>query len=71
VDASVAGNGVMEVTANPDAQTPTAAVSTPLERPAETEGQDHGSLKYSLLGPSLTKAGQDAVDQKKVLSASQ
>lgn len=26
----------------------------------------HHSLKYSLLGPSLTKAGQDAVDQKKV-----
>ncbi|KAK2596842.1 hypothetical protein N8I77_012732 [Diaporthe amygdali] len=26
----------------------------------------HATLKYSLLGPSLTKAGQDAVDQKKV-----
>ncbi|KAF2755508.1 DNA/RNA polymerase, partial [Pseudovirgaria hyperparasitica] len=26
----------------------------------------HHSLKYSLLGPSLTKAGQDSVDQKKV-----
>lgn len=26
----------------------------------------HHSLKHSLLGPSLTKAGQDAVDQKKV-----
>ncbi|KUI70182.1 DNA polymerase kappa [Cytospora mali] len=26
----------------------------------------HTSLKYSLLGPSLTKAGQDSVDQKKV-----
>lgn len=26
----------------------------------------HASLKYSLLGPSLTKAGQDSVDQKKV-----
>ncbi|KAK3346210.1 hypothetical protein B0T25DRAFT_271837 [Lasiosphaeria hispida] len=33
------------------------------------EGQtaaDHTSLKYSLLGPSLTKAGQDKVDQSKV-----
>lgn len=26
----------------------------------------HASLKYSLLGPSLTKAGQQAVDQSKV-----
>ncbi|KAJ4291483.1 hypothetical protein N0V88_006080 [Collariella sp. IMI 366227] len=27
---------------------------------------EHASLKYSLLGPSLTKAGQDSVDQSKV-----
>lgn len=27
---------------------------------------EHDTLKYHLLGPSLTKAGQDAVDQKKV-----
>ncbi|KAB5566973.1 hypothetical protein GE09DRAFT_1108839 [Coniochaeta sp. 2T2.1] len=27
---------------------------------------NHESLKYSLLGPSLTKAGQDSVDQSKV-----
>jgi DNA polymerase kappa len=26
----------------------------------------HHTLKYHLLGPSLTKAGQDSVDQKKV-----
>lgn len=26
----------------------------------------HDTLKYSLLGPSLTKSGQDSVDQKKV-----
>lgn len=26
----------------------------------------HTTLKYQLLGPSLTKAGQDAVDQQKV-----
>ncbi|KAK4229246.1 tannase and feruloyl esterase-domain-containing protein [Podospora fimiseda] len=30
------------------------------------ESSEHGSLKYSLLGPSLTKAGQDEVDQAKV-----
>ena len=29
---------------------------------------EHDTLKYHLLGPSLTKAGQDAVDQSKVLS---
>lgn len=27
---------------------------------------DHDTLKYHLLGPSLTKAGQDTVDQQKV-----
>ncbi|OCK77925.1 DNA-directed polymeras-like protein kappa [Lepidopterella palustris CBS 459.81] len=27
---------------------------------------EHDTLKYSLLGPSLTKAGQDSVDQQKV-----
>lgn len=27
---------------------------------------EHATLKYSLLGPSLTKAGQDSVDQSKV-----
>ena len=29
-------------------------------------GTEHESLKYHLLGPSLTKAGQDKVDQQKV-----
>ena len=28
--------------------------------------ENYESLKYQLLGPSLTKAGQDAVDQRKV-----
>jgi len=27
---------------------------------------EHDTLKYHLLGPSLTKAGQDSVDQQKV-----
>ncbi|KAK4187809.1 hypothetical protein QBC35DRAFT_220401 [Podospora australis] len=36
---------------------------TVLDENAQT---DHSSLKYSLLGPSLTKAGQDKVDQLKV-----
>jgi DNA polymerase kappa len=30
------------------------------------QASQHHSLKHQLLGPSLTKAGQDAVDQKKV-----
>jgi hypothetical protein len=30
------------------------------------ETGEHDSLKYHLLGPSLTKAGQDSVDQQKV-----
>ena len=30
------------------------------------EKQEHDTLKYHLLGPSLTKAGQDTVDQTKV-----
>jgi DNA polymerase kappa len=33
--------------------------------PEPSQGQHH-TLKYSLLGPSLTKAGQDSVDQAKV-----
>lgn len=32
--------------------------------------EDYETLKYQLLGPSLTKAGQDAVDQQKVSAAS-
>lgn len=31
--------------------------------------QGHDTLKYQLLGPSLTKAGQDDVDQRKVSRA--
>lgn len=32
----------------------------------QTEETRHETLKYSLLGPSLLKAGQDMVDQDKV-----
>jgi len=31
-----------------------------------SEVNEHDTLKYHLLGPSLTKAGQDSVDQQKV-----
>lgn len=33
---------------------------------ASSNGPDHTSLRHSLLGPSLLKAGQDQVDQRKV-----
>ncbi|KAL9084600.1 MAG: hypothetical protein Q9159_005150 [Coniocarpon cinnabarinum] len=34
--------------------------------PATLDKVDHDTLKYHLLGPSLTKAGQDNVDQQRV-----
>lgn len=34
--------------------------------PEEKLPNEHDTLKYSLLGPSLTKSGQDNVDQQKV-----
>ncbi|KAJ9237763.1 hypothetical protein DTO166G5_3326 [Paecilomyces variotii] len=46
------------VTQEPDVAAP--AVDAP-----DTDGT-HDTLKYHLLGPSLTKAGQDTVDQRKV-----
>src|SRR5271156_1853725 len=45
-------------------KTPCLAPALPVE-PAP-EASQHRSLKHHLLGPSLTKAGQDAVDQQKV-----
>ncbi|KAF2192313.1 DNA-directed polymeras-like protein kappa [Zopfia rhizophila CBS 207.26] len=51
-----------------DAKDTNAPPSNPSKRPqpSRTPSNEHGTLKYSLLGPSLTKAGQDAVDQQKV-----
>lgn len=40
-----------------------------LTEAAPNIGADHDTLKYHLLGPSLTKAGQDTVDQQKVHQA--
>jgi hypothetical protein len=39
--------------------------------PDEKKENEHTSLKYSLLGPSLTKSGQDSVNQSKVRGGSQ
>lgn len=35
-------------------------------QPESAPDEDLDTLKYQLLGPSLTKAGQDSVDQQKV-----
>ncbi|KAF2440382.1 DNA/RNA polymerase [Karstenula rhodostoma CBS 690.94] len=43
---------------------PVEAAKDPL--PTRTPSDQHDTLKYHLLGPSLTKAGQDSVDQQKV-----
>ena len=40
--------------------------SAMMAQPAPDEKTEHETLKYSLLGPSLTKSGQDNVDQQKV-----
>jgi DNA polymerase kappa len=40
--------------------------ATTAGNPTNDMDTNHASLKYSLLGPSLTKAGQDSVDQSKV-----
>ena len=53
---------------NHDDAGPTNEQGVPPDLPpqASTQASQHHSLKHSLLGPSLTKAGQDAVDQRKV-----
>lgn len=42
------------------------ALDTLVEPAVELAASEHDTLKYHLLGPSLTKAGQDSVDQQKV-----
>jgi DNA polymerase kappa len=37
-----------------------------VNNPSDPDSSQHHTLKYQLLGPSLTKSGQDHVDQKKV-----
>lgn len=51
-----------------DGDSPQQRESPPAARPepSRTPSNEHDTLKYQLLGPSLTKAGQDAVDQAKV-----
>ena len=49
----------------PEEEQPSEAAQTSESR-AEKPNDEHDSLKYHLLGPSLTKSGQDGVDQTKV-----
>ena len=64
------GDEVSEIVADGGS---TAQATDDVEGPSRLEeslttlpASQHHSLKHHLLGPSLTKAGQDAVDQKKV-----
>jgi DNA polymerase kappa len=52
----------------PDRARSPAGAPTARPPPVRTPSNpnEHDSLKYHLLGPSLTKAGQDSVDQQKV-----
>ncbi|EXJ75965.1 DNA polymerase kappa subunit [Cladophialophora psammophila CBS 110553] len=63
------GNDSLLTTVNPNTDnTPDDQGQTPRNQAqaAFVQASQHHSLKHHLLGPSLTKAGQDAVDQKKV-----
>jgi hypothetical protein len=54
------GNSTME-------EAPSVNLAMTAESPPEEKTvAEHETLKYSLLGPSLTKSGQDNVDQQKV-----
>lgn len=49
-----------------DEEQPLSEEDTVAAALGKTEVSEHDTLKYHLLGPSLTKAGQDSVDQHKV-----
>lgn len=57
-------NGALTEAHSPDSLPSEASKERP--QPSRTSSTEHDSLKYHLLGPSLTKAGQDTVDQTKV-----
>jgi DNA polymerase kappa len=52
--------------AKEDTESAKALEDAPAGSMAPPTASQHHTLKYSLLGPSLTKPGQDGVDQKKV-----
>jgi len=47
-------------------ETPLDSQDALVQTVAREDVNEHDTLKYHLLGPSLTKAGQDSVDQQKV-----
>lgn len=49
---------------------PSAPELEPTDDIEQVDDLEHATLKYSLLGPSLLKAGQDSVDQSKACSIS-
>ena len=49
-----------------EASAATAVDTTDTEGHSQATNDGHDSLRYHLLGPSLTKAGQDSVNQQKV-----
>ena len=51
-----------------DSQGPSDVQQHGVENPSAPIVSSHDTLKYHLLGPSLTKAGQDTVDQQKVVA---
>lgn len=51
---------------NDDLASEAQAAVADANAPAPPSASQHHTLKYHLLGPSLTKSGQDGVDQKKV-----
>lgn len=56
-----------EMTQDGTVQSPVGdALVNPPPTKSEIAVAEHDTLKYHLLGPSLTKPGQDAVDQQKV-----
>jgi DNA polymerase kappa len=57
-------HGVMDAAGEHNAEEVIENSASGVDAPTDAAG--HDTLKYSLLGPSLTKAGQDAVDQRKV-----
>lgn len=55
------------MSASPDSNNAAEVVQSETRPPSNAELNDsNDTLKYHLLGPSLTKAGQDKVDQQKV-----
>lgn len=56
----------LDIKLDSEEDVPRDASTAELSQPSLPAASQHYSLRHSLLGPSLTKAGQDGVNQKKV-----